>query len=60
VDHPDLALRDFFLFGYLEEKLYEVVLRNREDLISEILQFLEEIGKETLMAVSASWAERLC
>jgi hypothetical protein len=49
---PDLSLRDFFFFGYLKEKLQEVFLRNREDLISEIRRLLDEIGKETLLAIS--------
>jgi hypothetical protein len=44
----------------LNEKLQEVVLRNREDLISEILQLFEDIGKETLKAVTVSYIKRLC
>jgi hypothetical protein len=51
-DGPDLALCDFFLFDHLKEKLQEIVLRNREDLISEIRQLFDEIDKETVMAVS--------
>jgi hypothetical protein len=51
-DGPDLALHDFFLFDCLMEKLQEIVLRNREDLISEIRQLFDEIDKETVMALS--------
>jgi hypothetical protein len=57
---PDLALRDFYFFGSLKEKLQEIVLRNRENLISEIRRFFDEIDKETLIAVSVSEAESLC
>jgi hypothetical protein len=51
-DGSDLALHDFFLFDYLMEKRQEIVLRNQEDLISEIRQLFDEIDKETVMALS--------
>jgi hypothetical protein len=58
-NRPELELRDFFFFGYLKEKLQEVVLSNREELISEIRRLFDQIDKEIPNAVSVSWAERL-
>jgi hypothetical protein len=49
-----MALRDFFLFSDVKDKFQEVVLRDREDLISEIRGFFDEIDKDILMAVSVS------
>jgi hypothetical protein len=59
-DSTDLALCHFFLFGYLKEKLQEIVIRNRKDQMSKIQRRFDEIDKETLVAISGSWIERVC
>jgi hypothetical protein len=56
---PDPAASDFFLFGYLKEKLIDFDCRSREDLKSAITSIVTEIDKETLVAVFLSWIERL-
>jgi hypothetical protein len=44
---------------YLKEKLTDFDCRIREDLKSAITSILNEIDKETLVAVFVSWIERL-
>jgi hypothetical protein len=58
-DSPDRAPSDFFLFGYLKEKLIDFDCRSQEDLKSAITSIFTEIDKETLVAVFLSWIERL-
>jgi hypothetical protein len=55
----DLAPSDFFLFGYLKEKLTDFDYRSREDLKSAITSIFNEIDKENLVAVFVSWIDRL-
>jgi hypothetical protein len=57
-DSPDLALSDFFRFGYLKKKLIDFDCRSREDRKSAITSIFNEIGKETLVAVFPGWMER--
>jgi hypothetical protein len=56
---PDLAPSDFFLFGYLKEKLTSFDCGSRDDLKSAITSIFSEIDKETLIAVFLSWMKRL-
>jgi hypothetical protein len=58
-DSPDLVPNDFFIFGYLKEKLADFDCRSREDLKSAITSIFNEIDKETLVAVFVLWIERL-
>jgi hypothetical protein len=58
VHSPDLAASDFFLFGYLKEKLTAFHCPTRDDLKSAIITILDEIDRETLLAVFNSWFER--
>jgi hypothetical protein len=55
---PDLASSDFFLFGYVKEKL----MGCRVETASELVRFqviLAEISRETLNAAFREWMERL-
>jgi hypothetical protein len=55
---PDFAPSDFFLFGYLKEKLTDLDCRSREDLKNAITSIFTKIDKEILVAVFVSWIER--
>jgi hypothetical protein len=61
--HPfyssDLAPSDFFLFGYMKEKLTAFHCTNRDELKSAIIIIFNEIDRETLLALFNSWLERL-
>jgi hypothetical protein len=59
VSSPDLAPSDFFIFGYLKEKLTAFHCTTRDELKSAIITIFNEIDTETLLAVFNSWLERL-
>jgi hypothetical protein len=40
---PDLALRDFFLFGYIKQKLTEYNIPDRQNLKNAIIDIFDEI-----------------
>jgi histone-lysine N-methyltransferase SETMAR len=56
---PDLAPSDFFLFGFLKQKLRGVHLADREGLKSAITQIFAEIDKDMLVSVFLDWIERI-
>jgi hypothetical protein len=56
---PGLTPSDFFLFGYLKQKLQEVYIPNRERLKSEIIRILDGIGLDVLISVFEDWMKRL-
>jgi hypothetical protein len=56
---PDLAPSDFFLFGYLKQKLQGVHILDREKLKSEIIRIFGEIGPDVLISVFENWIKRL-
>jgi hypothetical protein len=59
IDNPDLAASDFFLFGYLKEKLTAFHCTTRDELKSAIITVFDEINREALLAVFNSCLERL-
>jgi hypothetical protein len=63
VPHPayslDFAPSVFFLFRYLKSKHLGLVIRSREDLLSEIGRIFQEILKETFISVYASWKQSI-
>jgi transposase len=56
---PDLASSDFFLFGYVKERLKRMVFPSYEELLDAIGEVVTGIESETLTAVSEHWMERL-
>jgi hypothetical protein len=56
---PDIAPSDFFLFGFLKEKLPEYHIPDRESLKSTIMHIFSEMPEETLVAVFETWPKRL-
>jgi hypothetical protein len=56
---PDIAPCDFFLFGYLKEKLTEYDIPDREGLKLAITHIFSEIGQETLITVFETWIKQL-
>jgi hypothetical protein len=56
---PDLSLSDFFLFGYLKQKLQGFHIPDRERLKSEIIRIFAEIGPDVLISVFKDWIKRL-
>jgi hypothetical protein len=59
VSSSDLAPRDFFLFGFLKEKLPEDQIPDRESPQRTIMEIFGKISEETLTSVVAAWIERL-
>lgn len=56
---PDIAPSDFFLFGYVKEKLKGSSFETRYELFAEVQKILNEIPKETLENVFEEWDDRL-
>jgi hypothetical protein len=54
-----LVPSDFFLFGYVKEKLMEYRAEMQSELLVRIRVILAEIPRETLKAVFLEWMERL-
>jgi hypothetical protein len=48
---PGLTPSDFFLFGYLKQKLQRVHIPDREKLKSEIIRILDGIGPDVLISM---------
>jgi histone-lysine N-methyltransferase SETMAR len=61
--HPpyslDLAPSDFFLFGYVKDRLQGIVFVSGEELLAGIREVLGQIPLETLACVLEHWMERL-
>jgi hypothetical protein len=55
---PDLAPNDFFLFGYLKQKLQRVHIPDRERLKSEKIQIFADIGPDVIISVFGDWIKR--
>ena len=56
---PDLAQSDFFLFGYVKDRLQGIVFASREELLAGISEVLDELPPENLPRVFEHWIERL-
>jgi transposase len=56
---PDLTPSDFFLFGYVKDRLEGIVFASREEFLARIREVLDEIPPETLPPVFEHWIERL-
>ena len=55
---PDIAPSDFFLFGYMKEKLKGNKFRCRNELILEIHEILDRINYELRREVFQEWMKR--
>jgi histone-lysine N-methyltransferase SETMAR len=56
---PDLSPCDFFLFGYLKDKLIDKQYTTPEELFSEVTTIISEIPSDLISRVFATWQERL-
>jgi hypothetical protein len=56
---PDLAPGDFFLLGYVKERLKGMVFPSYEELLDAIGEVVTCIESGTLTAVFEHWMERL-
>jgi hypothetical protein len=56
---PDLALRDFFLFGCMKEQLKRSRFAEEEELSSVLSELMGEIQHRTILRVFADWNRRL-
>jgi transposase len=57
--HPDRAPSDFFLFGYMKEKLRGTLFTARDDLIFARQHIFSEIPEMILKNVFTNWITRL-
>jgi hypothetical protein len=58
-DSPDLSPCDFWLFGFLKEKLKEQELSTPEQMIEAITVLWEVITFDELQSVFLKWIQRL-
>jgi len=56
---PDLAPSDFFLFGYIKEKLKGVVCKSTKSLMKKINSIIHAIPLDMLSDVMNAWIRRL-
>jgi hypothetical protein len=56
---PDLAPSNFFLFGYLKEKLTDYNCETREQLKEAIIEIFNEIPQDALVSVFMLCMKRL-
>ena len=56
---PDIAPSDFFLFGYMKEKLKGCIFNSKEELLEAIYSILETISEQKLKEVFLEWERRL-
>jgi hypothetical protein len=56
---PDLALSDFFLFGYIKGNLQRTESAKKDDLVAEIREVLNGIVGKVLKAVFVEWEKRM-
>jgi histone-lysine N-methyltransferase SETMAR len=56
---PDIAPTDFYLFGYVKEKLAGMIACSIEELIENILDILSNISKDELNRVFDTWIKRV-
>jgi hypothetical protein len=57
--NPDPSPYDFFLFGYLKDKLIDKVYTTPEELSSEVETIISEIPSNMISRVFLIWQERL-
>jgi hypothetical protein len=56
---PDLALREFFLFGYVTRALQGSEFQTVEELLAAVVGILNAIPTETLIIIFHEWTRRL-
>jgi hypothetical protein len=56
---PDLSPCDFFLFGYLKDKLIDREYATPEELFTEVETTISEIPSDMISRVFLTWQERL-
>jgi hypothetical protein len=54
----ELTPSDFFLFGYVKQKLQRVHIPDRESLKSETIRLFGDIGPDVLISVFEDWIKR--
>jgi hypothetical protein len=53
---PDIAVQDYFLWGYVKNKVYETRTANIADLKQRILECIQGIPKEMLKCVMTAYS----
>lgn len=56
---PDIAPSDFYLFGYVKNRLQGLHFDSMESLLENVVEILSEITKDTLKKVFKDWMDRL-
>ena len=57
---PDLTPMDYFFWGFVKNKTYQFVPKNRQELIRAIRLAFGMVTPEMLANTRRNWAERLC
>ena len=56
---PDIAPCDFFLFGYIKQKLQGEYFESVDSLLERVLEILDDISPGTLHSTFLDWEKRL-
>lgn len=56
---PDICPNDFFLYGYVKNKLKGHRFETRDDLIKAVIEIIEKIDKSIWISVFDRWIEKL-
>lgn len=55
---PDVAPSDFYLFGYLEEKIKGHSYNDTDELFEAIIEILNSISRDEIKSVFDHWIDR--
>ena len=55
---PDVAPSDFYLFGYVKNRLERQEFRSPDELLEAVIEIIEQIPKETKIRVFKEWMVR--
>lgn len=55
---PDVAPSDFYLFGYVKNRLEGQEFRSPDELLDAVIEIIEQIPKETIIRVFEEWMNR--
>ena len=56
---PDISPNDFFLYGYIKNKLRGNRFASRKELIDAVIEIIENIDESTWISVFDEWIERI-
>ena len=56
---PDIAISDFYLFGYVKDQLKGKTFESADSLLDEVTEILSKIPQDTLKHAFLEWETKL-